>query len=133
MRFFLNQIRNIMKQTAQEHVDESVATESGERRRHSRFRAASTIRFSSPDLFGLGDVRTEDVSCSGFSFLARNPHAPVARFYCGLVIPDNGTGKLALLCRARVVSTASQEQGLFRVGCRIEDYSILPDAATFHF
>jgi hypothetical protein len=131
MRFFLNQICIAMKKTAQQHTNESFSEELGERRRHSRFRSASVIRFSNPDHFGLNSAHAQDVSCSGFSFLARSPQAPGAGFYCNLVILEIGAGRLALLCRARVVSAAPQEPGVYRVGCRIEDYSILPDTAVW--
>jgi hypothetical protein len=91
------------------------------------------IRFPDAELFGFVDTTTEDVSCGGFSFLTRIPYTPAAGFYCNLMLPDRGTGKLALQCRARVISTASRRQGLYRVGCRIEDYFVLPDTATMSY
>lgn len=126
----LTQILIMMKHEALAATSGSVEMDACDRRKYSRFRAMSTIRFPNADLFGLQDVRTEDVSCRGFSFLSRTAGSPGAGFYCDLLIPEPGSGLLALLCRARVVSTASRAQGLYRVGCRIEDYSILPDTAV---
>jgi hypothetical protein len=126
-------IRSVMKQTAQLNRHESAFADSHrshDRRRHPRFRAGSTIRFPSPDLFGFNDVATEDVSCSGFSFLARNAPDRPAGFYCNLSLPDRGTGGLTLQCRVRIVSSTPRTPGLYRVGCRIEDYFVLPDTAS---
>jgi hypothetical protein len=124
-----------MKQTAQVIDTESacIGRESYERRRHPRFRAGSIVRFPNPDLFGFKDAVTEDVSCSGFSFLARSAPNTAIGFYCNLSLPDRGTGGLTLQCRVRVVATTPQNLNLYRVGCRIEDYFVLPDTASLTY
>src|SRR6476620_9868186 len=105
-----------MTQTAYTNLSESLYGPGRaplDRRKHPRFRAGSMIRFPDAELFGFVDTTTEDVSCGGFSFLTRIPYTPAAGFYCNLMLPDRGTGKLALQCRARVISTASRRQGLY--------------------
>jgi hypothetical protein len=111
----------------------SIGRESYDRRRHPRFRAGSVVRFPSPDLFGFKDVITEDVSCSGFSFLAQSAPNAAVGFYCNLSLPDRGTGGLTLQCRVRVVASKLQTLNLYRVGCRIEDYFVLPDTASLTY
>jgi len=78
---------------------------------------------------------TDDLSSEGFYCLAASPFVPGEVRICTLRVPANDPDDLSLAipvqCRVRVVRVeALSEQGLFGVGCRIDDYWVHPPAGA---
>jgi len=73
---------------------------------------------------------TRDLSSNGFYCNSPVPLVPGARMVCILKVPayhpERADAMLSLECRVRVVRVEpSEDEGLYGLGCEIEDYRLL--------
>ena len=98
------------------------------RRRWARLRVNWQLRFrGEPDR--MVETVTHDLSSDGFYCLADTPFLPGEVRRCTLSVPayhpDDLTRVMPVHCRVRVVRVeALPENGLFGVGCCIEEYHV---------
>lgn len=75
---------------------------------------------------------TRDLSSDGFYCLARTSFVPGQALACTLGVPThhpNGAHRMVSVeCRVRIVRVESTAEGLYGVGCRIEEYRLLRSA-----
>jgi len=98
-----------------------------ERRRRYRARVHWTVQFGRRDAAELASTQTRDISSDGFYCRSNVPFSPGEVVECILHVPAHRPqapgGVLLVNCRVRVVRVdAPDNQGLYGVGCRIEDY-----------
>lgn len=79
--------------------------------------------------------RTTNLSRNGFYCILDEPLKAGEQIGCDLVVPTHlgnaAEGALVLRCQARVARVETMKDGLgFGLGCRIEDYCLLRDAAV---
>ncbi len=110
----------------------TAAVESLERRRRTRVSVHWPLRFFRSD--APIETVTHDLSSDGFYFLTRDDFAPGEALSCMLGVPThhpNGADRMAFVdCRIRIVRVEpAAEEGLYGIGCRIEEYRLIPGAA----
>jgi len=81
---------------------------------------------------------TQDLSSEGFYCLANAPFIPGEIHSCTLSVPAyhprDLTRVVPVQCRVRIVRVeALAENGLFGIGCRIEDYRVRATAGAKFF
>ena len=101
-----------------------------DRRRRVRMQVHWPLFFSRPGSPQAVETVTHNLSSDGFYCLANTTFVPGEVTECTLGVPTrhprNGERVLAVHCKVRVIRVeALQENGMYGVGCRIEDYSFL--------
>lgn len=103
--------------------------------RRTRFRTMLhwQVRFFQPSPLDTVETVTQNLSSGGFYCLAQTPLVPGEITTCSLKLPahhPNGAEAVSLECKVRVIRVeAPDADGLYGIGCRIEDYHFL-HAAT---
>jgi len=101
-------------------------TESGDRRRRSRIQVHWPLRFLNGDTTDIVETVTRDLSSDGFYCLAKMPFVPGEFKACTLGVPTShprGNERvLSVECTVRIIRVQVLDDGLYGVGCRIEDY-----------
>ena len=102
-----------------------------ERRKRDRTVVHWPVRFLGKGAAGALDNMTQNLSSQGFFFRSNAVFAPGEAGVCILEIPAHDPKQLDpvlyLECMVRIVRVdAAGEDGLSGVGCRIEDYRLLP-------
>ena len=101
-----------------------------ERRRRARVQVHWPICFIRPGIPEILETVTHDLSSDGFYCRANTAFLPGEIGECTLRVPihhpDNGDRARLVLCRIHVIRVeALGEDGLYGVGCRIEDYRFI--------
>jgi hypothetical protein len=100
-----------------------------ERRRRTRTRVHWRVRCWGGPLTEALETVTQDLSSDGFYCFSRIPFLPGEKLVCMLRIPahrlDRSDLEAELECQVRVVRIEPlSEEGVFGIGCRIEDYRL---------
>ena len=111
-------------------INQTVAPE---RRRRIRVRVHWQLCFPLPDSSETVDTITQDLSSDGFYCQINSVFIPGEIRTCILNVPthhpNGGDLVRPVLCRVRIIRVESLgKQGLYGVGCRIEDYCFLAPA-----
>jgi hypothetical protein len=100
-----------------------------ERRRRIRVHVHWPVRFFLEGTEETVDTVTQDLSSDGFYCQASTVFVPGEIRACTLGVPThhrNGGGIRPVLCKVRVIRVeALGADGLYGVGCRIEDYHFI--------
>jgi len=112
------------------HTEESIAPE---RRKRTRVQVHWQLCFYLPESTETVNAVTQDLSSDGFYCQANSVFIPGELRICTLHVPTHDPNERdfvrPVLCRVRVIRVeALAEQGLYGVGCRIEDYSFVGDS-----
>ncbi len=117
-----------------EFYQAKVAIQPSERRRRVRMRVHWPLHLHRRSTAETVETVTHDLSSDGFYCLAKTNFAPGETLVCTLGVPThhpNGTNRMVSVeCRIRVVRVEAAQEGLFGVGCRIEEYRLLHSAAS---
>ena len=104
----------------------SLAPKPMDRRRRVRMQVHWPLRFLRSDLLEAVETVTSDLSSEGFYCLANTPFVPGELRVCTLGVPTNyprsGERMLTVECKVRIVRAQLRDDGLYGVGCHIEDY-----------
>jgi len=108
-----------------DHLSRSPAP--AERRRRFRARVHWPVQFHWRDDSESLVTETQDLSSDGFYCLSRTVFAPGEIVDCTLQVPAHSPqvpgGTLLVRCRVRIVRVDGPDtEGLFGMGCHIEDY-----------
>ena len=103
-----------------------------ERRRRIRVQVHWPICFLRPGTTDFIETETQNLSSEGFYCLANTPFVPGEIRECTLGVPvhqpHNGDRVRPVLCRVRVIRVeALSEDGIYGIGCRIEDYRFISE------
>jgi hypothetical protein len=105
-----------------------------ERRRRNRMRVHWPLRLHKTNAAESVETVTHDLSSDGFYCLARTSFVPGEALACTLGVPThhpNGADRMVSVeCRIRIVRVEATQEGLYGVGCRIEEYRLLHSAAS---
>jgi hypothetical protein len=105
-----------------------------ERRRRNRMRVHWPLRLHKMNAPESVETVTHDLSSDGFYCLAKTSFAPGEALACTLGVPThhpNGADRMVSVeCRVRIVRVEATQEGLYGVGCRIEEYRLLHSAAS---
>jgi hypothetical protein len=106
-----------------------------DRRRRIRMQVHWPLVFSRPGNPVVETV-TNNLSSDGFYCLANTTFVPGEVTECTLGVPThnprNGGRVLAVQCKVRVIRVeVLQENGMYGVGCRIEDYRFTSEHASY--
>ena len=106
-----------------------------ERRMRFRTRLHWEVRFFHPGLLNILETVTQNLSSGGFYCLAETPLVPGELMTCSLKLPahhpSGGEQAVSLECKVRVIRVEARDaDGLYGMGCRIEDYHFLHAAGT---
>ncbi len=97
-----------------------------DRRRRSRMRVRWALRFPKWDTAEAVEAVTHNLSSDGFGFLAKIPFVPGEFRVCMLAVPANhprtDEPAMSVECKVRIVRSQAQQDGLYEIGCKIEDY-----------
>jgi hypothetical protein len=97
-----------------------------ERRRRVRTRVHWPLRFLGSGAMGALETVTQNLSSDGFYCRIRAPFVAGERIECAFSVPahhPNTTEQMLLECKVRIVRVEEpDEDGLYGIGCRIEDY-----------
>lgn len=101
-----------------------------EQRARFRTRLHWQVRFFQPSPLDTIETVTQNLSSSGFYCLVQAPLVPGELMPCSLELPahhPNGVEQaVSLECKVRVIRVeAPDADGLYGIGCRIEDYHFL--------
>jgi hypothetical protein len=107
-----------------------------DRRRRVRMQVHWPVFFLRPGIAEVLETVTHNLSSDGFYCLAKSPFTPSEVTECTLGIPTHyprdPERMLSVHCRVRVIRVeALKENGMYGVGCRIEDYSFPPRSCRY--
>jgi hypothetical protein len=84
---------------------------------------------------GALETVTQNLSSDGFYCRIGTPFVAGERLECAFSVPahhPNTTEQMLLECKVRIVRVEEpDENGLYGIGCRIEDYRLLQAATQF--
>jgi hypothetical protein len=113
-------------------VDEPPPPESRlppERRKRTRTKVHWPVCFFRDATGERVESLTQDLSSGGFCCLADTPFTAGETLMCLLKLPSHGpNGKhleQMLECKARVMRVELQDEGVYGIACRIEDYHLV--------
>ncbi len=105
-----------------------------ERRRRTRMRVHWPLRLHKANANEIVETTTYDLSSDGFYCLAKTSFVPGEAVACTLGVPThhpNGADRVVSVeCRVRIVHVESRQEGLYGLGCRIEEYRLLHSAGA---
>src|SRR5262245_30650707 len=109
----------------------SKATRSPERRKRVRTRLHWQVALWALSQADPIESLTRDLSSDGFYCSSRVPFVPGERVACIIKVPvydsERADAVVSLKCRIRIVRVElSDDEGLYGLGCEIEDYRLLP-------
>ena len=114
-----------------------IPTLAGRMERRTRFRTTLhwEVRFFHSGPFNILETVTQNLSSGGFYCLAETPLVPGELMTCSLKLPahhpSGGEQAVSLECKVRVIRVEARDaDGLYGIGCRIEDYHFLHAAGT---
>jgi hypothetical protein len=100
-----------------------------ERRTRGRIRVHWPIWFYQQGAQEAAQTVTSDLSSRGFHFLTSLPLVPGEFTKCTLGVPANDPWSidqvLLMECKIQIVRVQSHGDGLYGVGCRIQDYRVV--------
>jgi hypothetical protein len=104
-------------------------SEATDRRKRSRMQVHWRIRFLKRDTTVVVESVTCDLSSEGFYCLANTPFIPGEFTTCSLAVPTNYPKNddrvVSVECQVRIVRVQAMADGLYGIGCRIEDYRLI--------
>ena len=108
--------------------------QSVERRRRIRMQVHWPLRLHRTNAPEIVETLTQDLSSDGFYCLAKTSFVPGEALACILSVPThhpNGDDRMVSVeCRVRIIRVASTQEGVYGVGCRIEEYRLLHSPAS---
>ena len=100
-----------------------------ERRKRIRMRVHWPLRLHKTNAPETVETETHDLSSDGFYCLAKTSFVPGEALVCTLGVPThrpNGSDHMVSVeCRVRIIRVEATQEGLYGVGCRIEEYRLL--------
>lgn len=97
-----------------------------ERRKRGRVQVHWPVYFLKQGVADVVETVTSDLSSDGFYFLAKAPFVSGEFRVCTLGVPTNHPWSaervLLVQCKVQIIRVKSHGDGLYGVGCRIEDY-----------
>src|SRR6266404_294639 len=101
-----------------------------DRRNRIRTQVHCPVRFLRSGTLDPLDTTTQNLSSDGFYCLLKSPFVPGESVACTLSLPahqPHSTERmLSLECRVRIIRVEAPDgDGLYGIGCRIEDYCFL--------
>jgi PilZ domain len=97
-----------------------------ERRKRGRIQVHWPLSFSSPGLPDLIETVTSNLSSNGFYFLCKTPFRSGEFRTCTLGVPTNHPWSadrvLWVQCKVKVIRIQPHTDGVFGIGCQIQDY-----------
>jgi hypothetical protein len=100
--------------------------EGADRRKRTRMQVHWPLRFINGDTTGIVNTVTYDLSSDGFYCVTRLPFVPGELKVCALDVPTShpkGDERIVSAdCTVRIIRVEVLEDGLYGVGCRIENY-----------
>ena len=101
-----------------------------DRRNRIRTQVHCPVRFLRPGPMDVLETTTQNLSSDGFYCLIKSPFVPGESMACTLSLPahqPHSTERMLLLeCKVRIIRVEALDgDGLYGIGCHIEDYSFL--------
>ena len=102
-----------------------------DRRNRIRTQVRCPVRFLRADAMDVLETTTQNLSSDGFYCLIESQFVPGESMACTLMLPahqPHSTERMLLLeCKVQIIRVeALNGDGLYGIGCRIEDYRFLP-------
>jgi len=101
-----------------------------DRRNRIRTQVHFPVRFLPAGTMDVLETTTQNLSSDGFYCLIKSPFVPGESLECTLSLPahqPHSTERMLLLeCKVRIIRVEAPDgDGLYGIGCRIEDYCFL--------